>query len=636
MNSDTSIHSADNMLPHSGTLLLFSIGPVQDFIAAARSTRDLWSGSYLLSTLIAEALRIIQNDQSSAAVVFPHIEGQPLVAGRPKSGKKSDIAAFLTPTLPNRFLAILPKSVNAADYAEKLKQGVQKKLEAIVNDVAEGLVTRRKDGKFSDKQATFDEVTFRTQAAHLLEVQWQTLPIGNPAEIYRFAKSLPANETFDACKRVNEGNSLEELWGPLNASIAWLQDGAKSLRSFDAWRQGRWESGKDYYKDALNGKEEAIFVVSNRKDVDADDLAKTLGLSTGGLKKGEMLGASSLIKRFWDSYHLAPQLSIKADQLRKQHPMPNTHDIAQYINDKETKDKLRSESEKYFAIIAMDGDEMGKWISGQKFTKAIKIEDHRKFSKILNEFSVNQAADLVEDSLGKLIYSGGDDVLAMIPAGNALGCALDLKDAFISAFKDKGSNKFADINASIGIAIAHFKSPLQDVVKAAQDAEKRAKRSPEQGGHDRGAVAISIFKRSGEILEWGSKWENSGISLLQSLLEDLKKDKLNSRFPHKLEAQLEPYLPQSESIRTEKDFSNDFADILEKEITHTLKRNNGGALGKTSLQDFITYWSNIKTEEFETKLRRFINLLRTAAWMARGYDEKEANKKSESPEPATV
>jgi CRISPR-associated protein Cmr2 len=29
--------------------LLFQIGPVQDFIAQARSTRDLWSGSYLLS-----------------------------------------------------------------------------------------------------------------------------------------------------------------------------------------------------------------------------------------------------------------------------------------------------------------------------------------------------------------------------------------------------------------------------------------------------------------------------------------------------------------------------------------------------------------------------------------------------------
>jgi len=35
------------------SLLKLQIGPVQDFIAQARSTRDLWSGSYLLSWLMA-------------------------------------------------------------------------------------------------------------------------------------------------------------------------------------------------------------------------------------------------------------------------------------------------------------------------------------------------------------------------------------------------------------------------------------------------------------------------------------------------------------------------------------------------------------------------------------------------------
>lgn len=39
------------------SLLKFQIGPVQDFIAAARSTRDLWSGSYLLSWLVAAGIK---------------------------------------------------------------------------------------------------------------------------------------------------------------------------------------------------------------------------------------------------------------------------------------------------------------------------------------------------------------------------------------------------------------------------------------------------------------------------------------------------------------------------------------------------------------------------------------------------
>jgi len=38
--------------PHA--LLKFQIGPVQEFIAQARSTRDLWSGSFLISWMMAK------------------------------------------------------------------------------------------------------------------------------------------------------------------------------------------------------------------------------------------------------------------------------------------------------------------------------------------------------------------------------------------------------------------------------------------------------------------------------------------------------------------------------------------------------------------------------------------------------
>ena len=42
-------------------LLLFQLGPVQESIAQARSTRDLWSGSYLLSWLVGD-LRLLFSD----------------------------------------------------------------------------------------------------------------------------------------------------------------------------------------------------------------------------------------------------------------------------------------------------------------------------------------------------------------------------------------------------------------------------------------------------------------------------------------------------------------------------------------------------------------------------------------------
>ena len=49
-------------------LLIVSIGPVQDFIAAARKCQDLWFGSFLLSELARAWPRL--HDQQ-ATLIFP-------------------------------------------------------------------------------------------------------------------------------------------------------------------------------------------------------------------------------------------------------------------------------------------------------------------------------------------------------------------------------------------------------------------------------------------------------------------------------------------------------------------------------------------------------------------------------------
>ncbi|HEU5014885.1 MAG TPA: type III-B CRISPR-associated protein Cas10/Cmr2, partial [Roseiflexaceae bacterium] len=51
-------------------LFLFTIGPVQDFIAAARRTRDLWAGSQLLSELSRTAAKTLRDDYD-AQLIFP-------------------------------------------------------------------------------------------------------------------------------------------------------------------------------------------------------------------------------------------------------------------------------------------------------------------------------------------------------------------------------------------------------------------------------------------------------------------------------------------------------------------------------------------------------------------------------------
>ena len=50
-------------------VLTLSIGPVQGFIASARRSRDLWSGSWLLSEMAKAAAKSLF--EAGAQMVFP-------------------------------------------------------------------------------------------------------------------------------------------------------------------------------------------------------------------------------------------------------------------------------------------------------------------------------------------------------------------------------------------------------------------------------------------------------------------------------------------------------------------------------------------------------------------------------------
>lgn len=182
----------------------------------------------------------------------------------------------------------------------------------------------------------------------------------------------------------------------------------------------------------------------------------------------------------------------------------------------------------YLAIIAMDGDKMGEKLGSFK-----KAQQHFDFSGNLTKFAGEVRSyfkDEVEEK-GLSVYAGGDDVLAVVSAKKAIEIAQDLREKF----KDIVGN-----NASAGIAIGHSSVPLQDLVHAAHDAESRAKKT-----YGRNALAISIYKRSGEILEWGCGWDSPALDIYEELTvlsKENEEGKISiGRFPYKLAALLQPY-----------------------------------------------------------------------------------------------
>ncbi|MCK5844527.1 MAG: type III-B CRISPR-associated protein Cas10/Cmr2, partial [Victivallales bacterium] len=145
-------------------LLLFQLGPVQAFIEQARSTRDLWSGSYMLSWLMAHAMKAVSDEIGPDSIIFPSLRGNGIFDALHKEemystlwddadgatmstwermiGEKNNVEKgraarwLLTPTLPNRFLALVPES-RAAELAEKAELAIAAELRGMGDAVWE-------------------------------------------------------------------------------------------------------------------------------------------------------------------------------------------------------------------------------------------------------------------------------------------------------------------------------------------------------------------------------------------------------------------------------------------------------------------------------------------------------------------
>jgi len=89
--------------------------------------------------------------------------------------------------------------------------------------------------------------------------------------------------------------------------------------------------------------------------------------------------------------------------------------------------------------------------------------------------------------------------------------------------------------ASVGIAIGHVRSPMQDVIQAARDAEHAAKQVA-----GKGAFCLSILKRSGESVSISGKWNSGTPGVWQELEADAHS--LTGRFAYVFSQRMEELL----------------------------------------------------------------------------------------------
>lgn len=539
-------------------LLLVTLGPVQDFIAQARRTRDLWYGSHLLSELGRAAARALVD--GGATLIFPSLQ-----AG------DAQLAACLAPlraddkppqNIANKLLAEVPDGTDPQQLAKTTRKAVadywREEVAAPVKTKCSGLLAQNIDAVWAEQIESF------------LEFSASWLPLRGYIETRR----------------------------QLEQAIA----GRKLLRDFDPWVQGRGNVPKS----SLDGARESILLAPRQR---ASDKVRRYRITDG-----EQLDAVGLVKRAGGepdqfvpvvNVALAAWLerasqvaSVELDALKKACRGANVSRVARMdlpcvspfafdasvllpsrwrsVFDEQGlqgnpeawgRQHVRplfrklDEPYPYVACLVADGDRMGRAIDSIGSADA-----HRKFSKALAGFA-DAARKIVEQQhRGALVYAGGDDVLAFVSLPKVLACADALRTAFESAMATACASLAANTRPtlSVGLGIGHVMESMGDLLTLGRQAEREAKR-------DRNALAVLVDKRSGGTRTWRAQWSTNPVRAL-SEATTLLRERIPSRKVYEI-ASILARLPKPAEAN-----GDGWSRVLALEVKRTLARIEGSGL----------------------------------------------------------
>lgn len=566
----------------SGYLLAISIGPIQGFIAAARRTRDFWMGSTILSETAKAVSKWIteqppngNEEDRLGRLIFPApLRLQDLDPWDLSPDSEAPLSDF---NVTNVILCRI-RSDEPAEFARGAREIAEQRWEAFADRVA-GQTLRGRDGNEYKVLVDTDD-------------HWQNQRSRRFDVFEFFCAWVPFDGSGYADARATVMRLLDGRKA-LRDFRAWRGAAGKPKSSLDGARESVLKPPEQRVLPLRVKRDEQLDIVGLVKRVEfGNDAIRFPSVSRfaadpwiRGLRQSAQ-GRSALAQIDEQCREL---LKRNALRIRKDFPGQPTEDdfrkfpwlaefpfegtplfvgrhrelVRDHPDHRDPTDpragewrerqaeiegvlsRIRTdlrglqhefgEPNPYFAILAADGDQMGRTIA-----TLAGLDDpvvHRAFSWAQSTFAERARRHIDGRELegassggvpihGATAYAGADDVLAFVPPDQCIGCARDLARLFERTLREhlnevapsavehlKRHGPFPTL--SVGVAIGHFMEPLEDLLEYAREAERRAK-NPNPGDERReqrlrNGLAVALHPRSGVSLTVRDNWQRDDL-----------------------------------------------------------------------------------------------------------------------------
>jgi len=539
-------------------LIAVAIGPVQNFIAAARKTHDLWFGSYVLSEVSKAVAFALHKQKAELIFPAPSNPDKELVPRDDSSGLN----------VANKLLARINEE-EPAKVLEKAKGAACARWKQLAKD------TLRKKGLRFDEHIR--EHIWTEQLDDVLELYSAWVECVDTQAGYKNARRrveqlLAARKSTRDFKPAALSFNQQPYLGLPKSSLDAARETVleKTLSSTTRRKLGL---GPNEQLDCpgvikrLGGNPEQFSPVTRitletwLQDIPAEDIRDLNQLYE------QLVGKNWATRVKPQRYHKLPfdgdlLFPDRIDALRREMQAEDATSLDILRRFEKARRPLYQkygEPNPYYAILVADGDKMGEFLDEKSF------QEHQNISRALDKFAT-EARKIVEHETyrGACVYAGGDDVMALLPLDTAVDCAQALPEAFKEAISNVWQEECPTL--SVGLGISHVMTPFSTALNVSRQAEKLAKNGVEGTAKEaqRNALAIILNVRSGTEKSIRGQWDSNIVTRLNQWKTYYREQQLSSKTPYDLSAAIR-------DMNWAQDRDN-FKFIIKQEISRVLKK----------------------------------------------------------------
>lgn len=564
-------------------ILHFTISSVQDFIAQARKTNDLFTGSEILSHLSATAKMALLQSGGEWEIVLP----APNASG---SSLNAFVAVSHAP-LKREELVRIGKRIEASAKSE---------LKKMFMDVLDRF------GLYYPYEDWFHMAEI--QIEELLEIYWVFVPYTEATYAEDYRKSLTAIQSVKAGREFNQIGEVGRkciLDGTHNALFYRATDREQQQQPATFLERKFFNNPVKVVNDklplSLLQAGEGVSAIGLLKrgflhEKKAFESTTEIALKAAITQLNKEKSAHTLLGKFLRSAKGEAQL-LYAENLRKEYlrkkglsqlARPEMLKTLREHRDQVEKaaEDLGSKFTDYYALLMLDGDGMGEWFSGFSLegTREIWFIDKHKLkefqiflSRCLADFS-ESITPFINQGKGRVVFDGGDDFMTFITLPRLFKVLIEVQRVLdekvnvplFAAAERFGLDREKRITLSGGLSIAHYKYPLSEVLG---HAESLLKISKSQVG--KGSLSIGALRHGGNYDLVNYPWkvkEHSFIHLLQQITKSFQSDFSDNFFRTLLQTFRFSTLEWETSVKGGADPISE--PLLKRELRRLLRRSN--------------------------------------------------------------